>query len=58
MSLVRFHFRSEVLELSTSLTMLLPDRAPASALGHPTLYLLHGLSDDDAGFDLLSGRTP
>lgn len=47
MSLVRFHFRSEVLELSTSLTMLLPDRAPASPLGHPTLYLLHGLSDDD-----------
>lgn len=47
MSLVRLQFRSEVLELSTSLTMLLPDREPDSALGHPTLYLLHGLSDDD-----------
>jgi putative tributyrin esterase len=48
MSLIRQHFRSEVLELSTSLTALIPDHAPLGATGHPTLYLLHGLSDDDS----------
>jgi putative tributyrin esterase len=47
MSLIRQHFRSEVLELSTSLTLLVPDRPPRGASGHPTLFLLHGLSDDD-----------
>jgi putative tributyrin esterase len=47
MSLIRQHFRSEVLELSTSLTVLVPDGPPRGATGHPTLFLLHGLSDDD-----------
>jgi putative tributyrin esterase len=47
MSLIRQHFRSEVLELSTSLTLLVPDQPPRGATGHPTLFLLHGLSDDD-----------
>jgi putative tributyrin esterase len=47
MSLIRQHFRSEVLELSTSLTLLVPDRPPQGTTGHPTLFLLHGLSDDD-----------
>lgn len=48
MSLVRWQFRSEVLELSTSLSMLLPDGPPRGETGHPTLFLLHGLSDDDS----------
>lgn len=54
MALVRCDFFSEVLGLSTSMTVLLPEGAavrPAArsgaAPGHPTLYLLHGLSDDD-----------
>ncbi len=52
MALVRCDFFSEVLGLSTSMTVLLPEgpaaRTPAQASpGHPTLYLLHGLSDDD-----------
>lgn len=48
MGSVRYDFRSEVLELSTSLSMLLPEGPPISPAGHPTLYLLHGLSDDDS----------
>jgi putative tributyrin esterase len=47
MSLIRQYFRSEVLELSTSLTVLVPEHAPRGASGHPVLFLLHGLSDDD-----------
>lgn len=54
MALVRCDFFSEVLGLSTSMTVLLPEGAAArraapsgAAPGHPTLYLLHGLSDDD-----------
>lgn len=47
MGLVRYSFRSEVLELTTSLSILLPENGPIVESGHPTLYLLHGLSDDD-----------
>jgi S-formylglutathione hydrolase FrmB len=52
---LRVDFFSEVLALSTAMTVLLPERA-AAQIGmrgsvrtgdHPTLYLLHGLSDDD-----------
>lgn len=46
MALLTCNFRSEVLELSTSMTVLIPE-APAPPDGYPTLYLLHGLSDDD-----------
>lgn len=56
MALLRCDFFSDVLELSTSMTVLLPQattaqiglsgRAAASG-GFPVLYLLHGLSDDD-----------
>jgi S-formylglutathione hydrolase FrmB len=46
MALLMCNFRSEVLELSTSMTVLIPE-APVPPEGYPTLYLLHGLSDDD-----------
>lgn len=54
MALIHCDFRSEVLGLSTSMCVILPDPPrseggrPASWDGHrhPTLYLLHGLSDD------------
>lgn len=56
MALIRCDFFSEVLELSTSMTVILP-QATSTQIGmtgvaseagrHPTLYLLHGLSDDD-----------
>ncbi|MGY1600942.1 alpha/beta hydrolase [Geodermatophilus sp. SYSU D00815] len=55
MALVRCDFFSEVLELSTSMTVVLP-QATSGQIGMtgaagsgdaPTLYLLHGLSDDD-----------
>jgi S-formylglutathione hydrolase FrmB len=45
MALVRCDFPSEVLQLDTAMTVLLPDE-PVPATGYPTLYLLHGLSDD------------
>ena len=55
MALVRCDFFSDVLELSTSMTVILPQatsaqiglRGQARSGEHPTLYLLHGLSDDD-----------
>lgn len=55
MALVRCDFFSETLGLGTSMTVLLPEAA-AGQIGmggsrgdgdFPTLYLLHGLSDDD-----------
>jgi putative tributyrin esterase len=45
MALLDCDFPSEVLALDTSMTVLLPDE-PVPAEGFPTLYLLHGLSDD------------
>jgi S-formylglutathione hydrolase FrmB len=55
MALVRCDFFSDVLGLSTSMTVILPQqtssqigmRGSASGAAPPTLYLLHGLSDDD-----------
>lgn len=52
MALIHCDFFSQVLGLSTSMTVILPQ--PAVSTGkpaarqrkHPTLYLLHGLSDD------------
>lgn len=55
MALIHCDFFSEVLELSTSMTVILPQQtttqigmtgAVAQSGRHPTLYLLHGLSDD------------
>ena len=55
MALVRCDFFSDVLGLSTSMTVILPQRTSgqigmagaATDAPPPTLYLLHGLSDDD-----------
>ncbi len=57
MALIRCEFFSDALELSTSMTVILP-QATSEQIGmtgvaategrHPTLYLLHGLSDDDS----------
>lgn len=54
MALITCDFFSDVLGLSTSMTVILPQattsqigmRGVASRDRHPTLYLLHGLSDD------------
>ena len=62
MALVRCDFFSEVLEVGTSMTVLLPEAGegqigvPTSAptdqesRGFPVLYLLHGLSDDSSAW--------
>lgn len=56
MALIECRFYSEVLGLSTSMTVILP-QTTTTQIGmnnvnkgglHPTLYLLHGLSDDDS----------
>jgi putative tributyrin esterase len=55
-ALVRCGFFSDVLELNLTMTVILPQatssqvgvRGAAHPDGHPTLYLLHGLSDDDS----------
>ncbi|SDY32855.1 S-formylglutathione hydrolase FrmB [Evansella caseinilytica] len=55
MALIHCQFFSEVLTLSTSMTVILPQQT-TNQIGmintafrekHPTLYLLHGFSDDD-----------
>jgi S-formylglutathione hydrolase FrmB len=46
MALLRCDFFASTLELRTSMTVILPDRG----VDHPTLYLLHGLSDDDTAW--------
>ena len=52
MPLIHCDFFSEVLKLSTSMDVILPlakwgsAALAANPAGHPTLYLLHGLSDD------------
>ena len=55
MALIRCNFFSEALDMGTSMTVLLPERASsqigmagsAVAGDPPVLYLLHGLTDDD-----------
>lgn len=56
MALIRCEFFSDVLEMSTSMTVILPQSTSAQigmegtvtpGSRHPVLYLLHGLSDDD-----------
>lgn len=56
MALITCRFYSDVLQLSTSMTVLLPQetttqiglKGRSGSGAHPTLYLLHGLSDDDS----------
>jgi putative tributyrin esterase len=61
MALIRCNFFAETLELSTSMTVLLPQPAtaqvgvtaeagPAGDPAPPVLYLLHGLTDDDTAW--------
>jgi S-formylglutathione hydrolase FrmB len=58
MALLRCDFFSEALQLSTSMTVLLPQPATqqiglagrARVTDPPVLYLLHGLSDDDTAW--------
>jgi putative tributyrin esterase len=47
MAMIRCDFSSEVLELSTSMTVLLPQGTGGPP---PVLYSLHGLSDDHTGW--------
>lgn len=59
MALIQCNFFSEVLGISTSMTVILPQQTKRQ-IGldnkkkpdgrHPTLYLLHGLSDDDTAW--------
>lgn len=54
MALIQCHFFSDVLGLSTSMTVILPQaterqiglKGRADTVKHPTLFLLHGMSDD------------
>jgi putative tributyrin esterase len=46
MALFHSEFFSNVLGLSTGMTVVLPNNGQAGPLGFPTMYLLHGLSDD------------
>jgi putative tributyrin esterase len=55
MSLLRFHFRSIILQTDTTLTITLPELAKARRkLRFPTLYLLHGGSEDSTSWVRLS----
>lgn len=47
MALIQCRFKSQTLNMSTSMTVILPDNI-ASGTRVPTLYLLHGYSDDDS----------
>jgi len=50
MARIRCDFRSDTLGFGTSMTVLLPEPAKGRPAGFPTLYLLHGLSDDDTAW--------
>jgi putative tributyrin esterase len=47
MALIHCQFKSKVLNMSTSMTVILPENI-AIGIRVPTLYLLHGYSDDDS----------
>jgi S-formylglutathione hydrolase FrmB len=51
MALIRCDFFSEVLELSTTMTVLLPDEGAGPP---PVLYLLHGLTDGHSAWSRFS----
>ena len=46
MALMHCNFHSEVLQIAASMDVILPQKACLSGQKLPTLYLLHGLSDD------------
>lgn len=53
MALIHCHFYSQVLQLASTMTVILPEPLPGSGMDaagvaslYPTLYLLHGRSDD------------
>src|SRR5690348_3177908 len=48
MALVRCDYFSDVLGFGTSMTLILPENTTGGPF--PTLYLLHGLSDDDTAW--------
>src|SRR3954462_9658534 len=50
MALVRCDFYSDALGFGTSMTALLPEPATGRPAEFPTLYLLHGLTDDDTAW--------
>jgi hypothetical protein len=50
MARIRCDFHSDTLGFGTSMTVLLPERAKGRPTEFPTLYLLHGLSDDDTAW--------
>jgi putative tributyrin esterase len=50
MAHLRCDFWSETLGVSTSMTVVLPEPGTARRTPFPTLYLLHGLSDDDTAW--------
>ncbi|MEU8664828.1 alpha/beta hydrolase, partial [Actinoplanes philippinensis] len=52
MALIRCDFWSEALEMSTSMTVLLPDGDSADP--PPVVYLLHGLTDDHTAWTRFS----
>lgn len=54
MAQIQCRFYSDVLGLNTSMSVILPDPGPFGSVPrqspYPTLYLLHGLSDDDTAW--------
>ena len=48
MAHIRCDFRSEILDMGTSMTVILPEGNDASSV--PALYLLHGLADNCTGW--------
>lgn len=49
MAVIELHYRSQILRMSTTVTILLPD-IPVPEGGFPTVYLLHGFSEDDSAW--------
>lgn len=50
MALIECNFTSKVLDVSTNLLAVLPEKSIGSRKRYPVLYLLHGLSDDHTGW--------
>lgn len=50
MALLHVDFLSKVLELSMTMNVIMPEHTDPPAGGWPTLYLLHGLTDNHTGW--------
>ncbi|MFG6150525.1 alpha/beta hydrolase [Halobacillus sp. B23F22_1] len=48
MAKINCQFHSQILDLDVSMNVILPEHTALPQNGYPTLYLLHGLSDDDS----------